>query len=159
MLKLLTFECARIKKSTIREESYDRNACFDRIHFSQSKIFAAKKLDKNLLIARSMCVDRMERHVRTGACVSPVSFMNKEGQPQLCRKLQWKADVPALCCQQSYVLLRAHREIALGMMMNSCTGKWRMQHNNCSYLGDNHSHIFTPFDCQDPVEYVKPGLW
>ena len=31
MLKLLIFECARIKKSTIGEESYDCKACFDRV--------------------------------------------------------------------------------------------------------------------------------
>ena len=38
MLKLLTFECARIKKSTIGEESYDCKACFDRVLYSQSNI-------------------------------------------------------------------------------------------------------------------------
>ena len=31
MLKLLIFECARIKKSTIGEESYDCKAYFDRV--------------------------------------------------------------------------------------------------------------------------------
>ena len=31
ILKLLTFECAQTKKSTIGEESYDYKACFDRV--------------------------------------------------------------------------------------------------------------------------------
>ena len=61
----------------------------------------------------------MTRHVKTGAGVSSVSYQNEEGQPQLTGKLQGKADVPALFCQQSLVLLRAHNEIAPGLLLAS----------------------------------------
>ena len=60
MLKLLTFECARMKKSTIGEERYDCKACFDRVMYSQSNIYAAKRnFTDKLLIARATCVKRM----------------------------------------------------------------------------------------------------
>ena len=39
MLKPLTHECVRIKKITIREESYDCKACFDMVDYSQSDIY------------------------------------------------------------------------------------------------------------------------
>ena len=71
ILKLPTFECAVIKKSTSGEEKYNCNACFDRVNISKSNIYAAKQhFDKNRLIARAVCVERMERHVKTGAGVS-----------------------------------------------------------------------------------------
>ena len=79
MLKLLTFECARIKKSTIGEESYDCKACFDRVLYSQSNIYAAKQnFADNLLITRATCVERVTRHVKTGAGVSSVSHQHEK---------------------------------------------------------------------------------
>ena len=64
MLKLLTFERARIKKSTIGEKSYDCKACFERVLYSQSNIYAVKQnFVDNLLIARATCVEQTTRHV------------------------------------------------------------------------------------------------
>ena len=88
MLKLLTFECARVKKRTIGEESYDCKACFDRVIYSQSNIYAAKQnFSDNVLIARAMCVEWMARHVKSEAGVSEYSYQNIKGQPQLSGKL------------------------------------------------------------------------
>ena len=84
MLKLLTVECARVNKNTIGEQSYDCKACFDRVLYSQSNIYAVKQnFSDNLLIARAMCVERMARHVKTGAGISETSYQNGDGQPQL----------------------------------------------------------------------------
>ena len=80
MIKLLTFECTRVKKSTIGEESYDCKACFDRVIYSQSNIYAAKQnFSDNLLIARAMCMERIARHVKTRAGVSEDSHQNTKG--------------------------------------------------------------------------------
>ena len=159
MLKLLTFEYARIKKSTIGEESYECKACVDRVLYSQSNIYAAKQnFADNLLITRATCVEWMTRHVKTGAGVSSVSYQNKEGQPQLTRELLGKADVPALLCQQRSVLLRAHNEIAPGLLLASCTRKRNITHNNISYSDDNDSHVSAPYDHEDPIGCVVSGL-
>ena len=88
MLKILTFEYARVKNSTIGEESYDCKACFEKVIYCQSNIYPANQnfLD-NLLIARAMCVERIARHIKTGAGVSEDSYQNTEGQPQLSGEL------------------------------------------------------------------------
>ena len=59
MIKLLTFECAQAKKSTIREVTYDCKACFDRVERLQSTILVQKQnIDANLLLAGDLCVWR-----------------------------------------------------------------------------------------------------
>ena len=74
--------------STIGEESYDCKACFNRVVYSQSNIYAAKQnFDENLLIARAACVERIVQNVKTGAGISEVSCQNEEGQPQLIGEL------------------------------------------------------------------------
>ena len=84
MTKLLTFECARAKKSTIGEVSYDCKACFDRVERSQSNIFAQKQnFDGNLLLARDLCVERLRRHVKTGLGVSVNTYQEEEEDPRI----------------------------------------------------------------------------
>ena len=159
MLKLLTFECARVKKSTIREESCDCKACFDRVLYSQSNIYAAKQnFSDNLLIARAMCVERMARHVKTGAGISETSYQNEDGQPQLSGELQGKADVPVLFCNQSSVFLKSHNKIATGLHINSCTRERSINHNNISYSDDNDRHVSAPYDKDCPIGCVLDGL-
>ena len=61
MIKLLTFECARIKRSTIAEVSYDKKACYDRMRIGQSNILGRKQnVCKHLLRARAICVRKMK---------------------------------------------------------------------------------------------------
>ncbi len=58
--KILTFEYARSKKSTMGEVSYNCKACFDCIEKSQSKIHTQKQnFDKNIVKARAICVEQM----------------------------------------------------------------------------------------------------
>ena len=60
MIKLLTFECAKAKKSTIGEVSYDCKACFDRVECLQSNILAQKQnMDADLLLARDLCEEKL----------------------------------------------------------------------------------------------------
>ena len=60
MIKLLTFKCARAKKSTVGEFSYDCKAYFNRVEHSQLNILAQKQnIDENLLLARDLCVEKL----------------------------------------------------------------------------------------------------
>ena len=61
MVKLLTFECARAKKSTIGENSYDCNACFNRIKRPQPNIMAQKhNVDENVLLCWDLCIEHIK---------------------------------------------------------------------------------------------------
>ena len=80
MIKLLTFENARLKRSTVIETSYDKKACFDRMQTGQSDLYAQKQnVEKNLLRCRSMCVKGMRRHLKTGLGVSIGTYQQDDG--------------------------------------------------------------------------------
>lgn len=66
MLKLLTFECARIKKATIADTMYDLLvACFDRMKARMSNIIAQRsKVDKNILRARAIVIENLSDQSR-----------------------------------------------------------------------------------------------
>ena len=100
----------------------------------------------------------MSRHVKTGTGVSKTSYQNKEGQPHLSGVLQGKADVPALVCKQSLVLLKASSEIAPGLHVNSCTRERSIPHNNISYSDDNDSHVLAQYWHDDLIGHVVEGL-
>ena len=120
MIKLLTFECSRAKKSTIGEVSYDCKACFDRVLRSQSNILAQKQnMDAIFLPARDLCVERLQRHVKTGLGVSVKTYHEEKEEPRVGGEVQGKADVPALYTLNRYVLLEAHKSIAPGLCLQS----------------------------------------
>ena len=82
MIKLITFKCTRAKNSTIGEVSYDCKACFDRVECLQLNILAQKQnIDANLLLARDLCVEKLQRHVKTGLGVY-VSIYQQEKEEQ-----------------------------------------------------------------------------
>ena len=65
-IKLLVFECTGVNKSIIWEGSYNCKACFDRAERSQSDILVQKEsIVANLLLARDLCVEKVQRHVET----------------------------------------------------------------------------------------------
>ena len=82
MIKLLTFECARAKKSTIWEVSYDCKAYFDRVGRLQSNIYAQERnMDANLLLTRDLCMEKLQRHVKTGLVVYVVTYQQEKEEP------------------------------------------------------------------------------
>ena len=88
MVKLLTFECARAKKSTIGDVSYECKACFDWLERSRSNIYAHKQnMDVNLLLARDICMENIERYVKTGLGVCVVTYKQEKEEPQLGGKI------------------------------------------------------------------------
>jgi hypothetical protein len=155
MIKLLTFECARAKKSTIGEVSYDCKACFDRVLISQSNILAQKQnMDANFLLARDLCVERLQRHVKTGLGVSVKTYHEEKEEPRVGGEVQGKADVPALYTLNRYVLLEAHQSIAPGLCLQSCTRARVIEHNNVAYSDDTDGHVSAEHDDDSPTESV-----
>lgn len=78
MIKLLMFEAARVKKTTLAATYYDLVANYDRIRASISNLMAQRHMvDKNILRARAMVLERMRRHVKTGLGTSKETYGNE----------------------------------------------------------------------------------
>jgi hypothetical protein len=96
-LKLLTFECARIKKATTADTMYDLVACFDRMKAQMSNIIAQRSLvDKNILRARAIVIENLRCSVKTGLGVSKETYGQEPGEPAVDGEVQGKGDVPPL---------------------------------------------------------------
>jgi hypothetical protein len=116
MLKLLMFETARVKRGTLGAAYYDLIANDDRIYKSVSNLMAQRcMVDKNVLLARALILDRMRRHIKTALGTSKKSYGQEKGEAEVGGEVQGKGDVPSLWCVQSDTLLRAHAMGAYGM--------------------------------------------
>ena len=111
-------------------------------------------MDDNLLMARSMAVGPMRRHVRTTHGVSSGAYTEEKGRPSFGGEVQGKADCLALFTQQSSIVLQAHRDIAPGLEIWRCTGERSIKHNNISYLDDNDGHVSAPQGVKNPTLYA-----
>ena len=152
MIKLLSFECARSKRSTIGEIIYDKKACYDRMIPALSNLHARKQnVAKELVTARAMVVERMKRHVKTGLGVSESYYKNEPGEPTMGGEIQGKADNPCLYGAQSSALLEAHLTIAPGLTLTSCTGKRVIKHNHVSFVDDADGHVSAPGNSENPM--------
>ena len=112
MIKLLMFE-----EDNLAAIYYDLVANYDRIRASISNLMTQRHMvDKNILRARAMVLERMCRHVKTGLGMSKKTCGNeKDDKDKVEGQVQGKADVPPLWCAQSDTLLRAHSRQAFGM--------------------------------------------
>jgi hypothetical protein len=122
MLKLLTFECARIKKATIADTMYDLVACFNRMKARMSNIIAQRsKVDKNILRARAIVIENLRRSVKTGLGVSKETYGQEPGEPAVNGEVQGKGDVPSLWGMTSDTMLRAHAMGCSGLRLSNPT--------------------------------------
>ena len=84
MIKLLTFKWARTKETTIREVSYNWTTYFSRVERSHSNILAQKQnIDANFLLARDLCVEKLQRHVKTGLGMSVLTYQQEKEEAQV----------------------------------------------------------------------------
>lgn len=124
MLKLLSMETCHAMKRTMANIIYDSKACFDRIRREQSNLQLLKKnIDPNLARARSIIKNRIVRRVKTGLRVSDTTYSGKRGEPNLNGEVQGAGDVPTLFLLQSDITLKIHRDVALGLTLESKTGR------------------------------------
>ena len=63
-------------------------------------------VDKNILRARAMVLERIPRHVKTGLGTSTETYINEKGDKDKVEgEVQGKGNVPPLWCAQSGTLL------------------------------------------------------
>ncbi len=153
MTKLLTYEAARAKKSTIGMIYYDCVACYDRMQPSLSNIELAKRnFHEGILRARAAALQGMKRHVRTGLGVSDDTYFEGPGDYQIAGEIQGKADNPALFTASSSGILKTHAELAPGLELHGCFGERIMQRNNVSYVDDNDGNVSADYGSDRPLD-------
>ena len=151
-IKLLSYEGCRLMKLPMGEVSHDLKACFDRMHTSQSNIYAQRQnVDENICLARAKTIEGLRRHAKTGLGVSDETYGNEPGEPRIGGEVQGKGDVPQLYLQQSSVILRAHSSIAPGFSLKSCTGRREIAHHSLGYVDDTEGHVSVDHNSPHPI--------
>ncbi len=153
MTKLLTFEAARAKKSTIGMIYYDCVACYDRMLPSLSNIELAKRnFSDEIRKARAAALRGMKRHVRTGLGVSNETYSEDLGDAQIAGEIQGKADNPALFTACSSGILKTHESLAPGLELHGCFRERLMKRNNVSYVDDNDGNVSADYGSDRPLD-------
>ena len=159
VIKLMTFEYARAKMSTIGEVSYDCKACFGRAERSTSNKYAQKQnVDANFLLARDIRVENIGRHVKTGLNVSIVTYKQENEDTRLGGANEGKADVLMLYTLGISILLHSHKAIAPSLCLQSRTRAWAIEHNNVAYLNEPDGHVSAEHNCEFPTEMVVEDM-
>jgi hypothetical protein len=77
MLKLLTFESARLQRSTVGFIQHDMAAHFDRMHPAMANIYAQwYNVDVNILMSIGGTIQRLQRNVETALGLSNLTQAN-----------------------------------------------------------------------------------
>ena len=82
------------------------------------------------------------------------TYQEEEGDPRIGGEVQGKADVPAFYTLNSSILLEAHKTIAPGLCLQSCTRARAIEHNNVAYSDDTDGHVSAEHDDGAPTESV-----
>ncbi len=158
-LKLLTFENARLQRSTVCTVQHDMTAHFDRMYPSMTSLYASRyKVDKNILLSIGKTIRQLERNVETALGVSDASYSQLQGAPEIGGMVQGKADVPQLSTQQSDALLKAHESLTTGLHLPNPTGTRAITHHSVSFADDTDNHVNVNSAGTTPIlEAVKKG--
>jgi hypothetical protein len=102
MLKLLSFEAARMQKVTMGSLQHDMMAHFDRMHPEMTAILASKySVDEKLLTSVVKTIASLKRNLETALGVSDAFYGQMTSDHRIGGMVQGKADVPQLATQQS----------------------------------------------------------
>ena len=78
LLKVLTFACAQVKKSTMGEASCNCKACWDRIAQEQLNIYTRRQnVEQILLCTCLLCIQKIRQHAKMSAGVSEQTYAGK----------------------------------------------------------------------------------
>ena len=100
MLKLLTFEAARMQKYTVGSLQHDMTAHFDRMYPALTTVMATKYgVSQNVMQSIGGTIARLERNVETSLGLSEGVYKQERNAPELGGMVQGKADVPQLSTQ------------------------------------------------------------
>jgi hypothetical protein len=95
MLKLLSFEAARMQKCTVGSIQHDMTVHFDRMYLEVTNVLATKyAVDDRILLSISKTISRLKRSVETSMGVSKNFYSQDTSTHRLGGMVQGKADVP-----------------------------------------------------------------
>ena len=159
MLKLLTFECARIQRATVGMIQHDMAAHFDRMRPSMTNIIAMRyKVSEGILQTISGTIARLKRNVETALGLSQDTYSQEENEPEIGGMVQGKADVPQLSTQQSDVLLKAHSSLTQGLSLPNPNGSRTILHHSISFADDTDQHTNVATSRVDAIPAVVAQL-
>ena len=137
MIKLLTFEAARMQKATMGSFQNDMTGHFDRMWPDLTSIFATKfGVSQGIMLSINKTIDRLQRNVETSLGLSSATYSQRPLHPRLGGMVQGKADVPQLSTQQLDIMLTSHRHIAPGLCLRSPTLLRAISRTDISYADD-----------------------
>ena len=142
MLKLLTFESARMQKCTVGSLQHDMTAHFDRMYPEMTSIYAAKyAVSQSVMTSIGATISLLQRNVETALGISTKSYSQERDAPRLGGMVQGKADVPQLSTQQSDIMLRAHKTISYGVQIESPGLHRRICHHSIAFADDTEGQV------------------
>jgi hypothetical protein len=142
MLKLLTFECARMQKYVIGSLQHDMAAHFDRISPEMTATTASKYgVSHNVMTSIGSTIALLQRNVETSLGISKGSYKQEPNEPRLGGMVQGKADVPQLSTQQSDIMLKAHKSLSYGVDIISPGLHRSMQHHSIAFADDTDGQV------------------
>lgn len=142
MLKLLTFECARMQKCVIGSLQHDMTAHFDRIQPEMTAFTASKYgVSQNVMISIGMTMGLLKRNVETSLGISTGYYAQEPGAHRIGGMVQGKADVPQLSIQQSDAMLKAHKSLSYGVNMISPGLHRSIKHHSIAYADDTDGQV------------------
>ena len=154
MLKLLTYESARMQKCTIGSIQHDMTAHFDRMQPENTTVLAMKfGVSQEIMKSIGATIAALKRNVETFMGVSEGTYQQIEGKPKLGGMVQGKADVPQLSTQQSDAMLRAHKSRCHGVMITSPRLHRAINHHSIAYADDTDGQVST--DTTDTTMITK----
>ena len=142
MLKLLTYESARMQKCTIGSLQHDMTAHFDRMQREMMALFATKYgVSQEMMRLIGATIAALKRNVETFMGMSEGSYQQIDGEPRLGGMVQGKADVPQLSTQQSDIMLRAHKSRCHGVTITSPGRHRAITHHSIAYADDTDGQV------------------
>ena len=155
MLKLLTFECARMQRATMGMVQHDMTAHFDRMYPEMTAIYGTKfGVDIRLLRCINKTIFHLERNVETALGISESSYRQEPNAPRIGGMVQGKADVPQLSTQQSDILLKAQKQLTPGLSLPNPDGTKSIAHHSIAFADDTDQHTNVPTASPDAIPQV-----
>ena len=142
MLKLLTFECARMSKYTMGILQHDMTAHFDRMYHEMTAITGTKYgVSESVMQSIGKTIMGLRRNVETSLGVSTGSYGQEAGAPRLGGMVQGKADVPQFATQQSDAMLKAHSSMTYGVHITSPALHREIKHHSVAFADDTEGQV------------------
>lgn len=159
MLKLLTFESARMQKCTLASVQHDMTAHFDRMYPETTAMLGTKYgVDKSILLCINKTIALLRRNVETALGTSEASYHQTVDEPHMGGMVQGKADVPQWSTQQSDAMLKAHKVLTEGVHIHSPNMQRDIRHSSIAFADDTDGQETTPTDEPTAIHTVVRKL-